>query len=300
MVVVLVVFVEPIVTVWAAPVLLAMFTVVVLAVAPVAPRLIVLFTALLPMFKVELLLIVTAELLLPMPMVVVLAVPTFTVPAPVVFRVKVPVPLACRLNPVLTVLAPITGLAPENVKAVLLKVLVLIVPPTVMLLVTLKPVPEPVALKPPLKVEAVAVDAPLPVTVARVSASVKDVRQVAVVHTVPVVGKVRLVAPLVVKNSVLPAVPSGTIPELSCRVMVLAAVGLVILRVRSLASADVPSKTNGLAPLMVPVIVTVSAAALPKVTLPLKVAAPVRFKVPPAVMLPARLDVPSTSSVPSM
>ncbi|MCB9817365.1 hypothetical protein H6795_02365 [Candidatus Nomurabacteria bacterium] len=91
-------------------------------------------------------------------------------------------------------------------------------PPTVALLVTLRPVPAPVALRPPLKVEAVAVLAPRAVTVARVSASENEVRQVAVVQTVPVVGSVKLVAPLVVKNKLLPAVDNGIIPELSCRV----------------------------------------------------------------------------------
>ncbi|MCB9817333.1 hypothetical protein H6795_02205 [Candidatus Nomurabacteria bacterium] len=80
------------------------------------------------------------------------------------------------------------------------------VPPMVALLVTLRPVPVPVALSPPLavspplKVDAVAVLAPLPVTVARVSASENEVRHVAVVQTVPLVGRVKLVAPVVVKN----------------------------------------------------------------------------------------------------
>jgi hypothetical protein len=68
---------------------------------------------------------------------------------------------------------------------------------------------------PLLKVDVTFVVAPLPVTVWRVSASVNEVRQVAVVHTVPLVGKVKLVAPVVVKNKVLPAVLSGIIPVLS-------------------------------------------------------------------------------------
>lgn len=53
---------------------------------------------------------------------------------------------------------------------------------------------------------------------------VEEVKQVEVVHTVPLVGKVKAVAPEVVKNKVLPAVPSGTIPELSWKVQVLSAV----------------------------------------------------------------------------
>ena len=57
------------------------------------------------------------------------------------------------------------------------------VPPTVALLVTARPVPAPVALRPPLNVEAVAVVAPRPVTLARVSAS--EVRHVPVRQKVP-------------------------------------------------------------------------------------------------------------------
>ncbi|MCB9817361.1 hypothetical protein H6795_02345 [Candidatus Nomurabacteria bacterium] len=66
-------------------------------------------------------------------------------------------------------------------------------PPIVALFVMARLVPTPVALSPPLKVEAVAVLAPLPVTVARVSASVNEVRQVAVVQRVPLeLGRVHV------------------------------------------------------------------------------------------------------------
>ena len=83
--------------------------------------------------------IVFVELELPIPSVVELVVPRLIVPAPVVLRVNVPVPLARTVKPVLVVLAPIIGLAPEKVKAVELNVLPLYVPLALMLPVRVMP-----------------------------------------------------------------------------------------------------------------------------------------------------------------
>ncbi|MCB9817362.1 hypothetical protein H6795_02350 [Candidatus Nomurabacteria bacterium] len=86
------------------------------------------------------------------------------------FRVLAPVPVEKVVAPVWEKL-PVVVIAPELSTPSVVVPVTPSVPPMVALLVTLRPVPAPVALKPPLKVEAVAVLAPLPVTVARVSAS---------------------------------------------------------------------------------------------------------------------------------
>src|SRR6185436_4769813 len=62
--------VEPSTTVWAAPVLVAMLTVVVLAVAPVTPILIVLLLELLPRLRVEVAMTEAVVVLVVLPMVI--------------------------------------------------------------------------------------------------------------------------------------------------------------------------------------------------------------------------------------
>jgi hypothetical protein len=81
-----------------------------------------------------------------------------------------------------------------------------------------------------------------------------------------------------VKKSVLPAVLSGTTPELFWKVMVLSAVGSVMLKVVSLVSFVAPSKTSADAPWIAAVTVRSSVIALPIAVLPLTVKSAVRVR----------------------
>ena len=89
-----------------------------------------------------------------------------------------------------------------------------------------------------------------------------------------------------------------TVPVVAGKVMVASAPS-VIAKVVSKSSAVSPSNTNGLAPATVPVTVTISPAALPKVTAPSKVVAPVILASSPIVKIPPESETfPNTSKVP--
>ena len=83
----------------------------------------------------------------------------------------------------------------------------------------------------------------------------------------------------VARSLVLPVVI--TVPETSGKVIVLSAVGSVIANDVSKSLAVAPSKTSGVPPAIVPVMVTMSAVASPRVALPFNEVLLATFRVPP-------------------
>ena len=87
---------------------------------------------------------------------------------------------------------------------------------------------------------------------------------------------------------------SKTVPVASGNVIVRSTDGSVIANVVWLALEVAPSNTRGVAPAIVPLTVTTSAAASPSVALPFNDVAPVTASVPLNAALPVALRVPPT------